>query len=66
MVNTFWVDSDRRETWLVPLDGGPHKVLDLPGHTWGRVRVHPDGKRVAYHAGGLKMEVWVLENFLPR
>ena len=64
MVNTFWNDTTRRETWLIPLDGGPHKVLDLPGHTWGRVRVHPDGRRVAYHAGELKSEVWVLENFL--
>ena len=65
IVNTFWNDGEKRETWLVPLDGGPHKVLDLPGHTWSRVRVHPDGKRVAYHAGDLKSEVWVLENFLP-
>lgn len=64
MVNTFWTDSDRRETWFVPIDGGTHKVLDLPGFSWGRIRVHPDGKRIAYHAGGLKTEVWVLENFL--
>jgi Tol biopolymer transport system component len=65
MVNTFWANSDRRETWFVPIDGGKPKVLDLPGFSWGRIRVHPDGKRIAYHAGGLKMEVWVLENFLP-
>lgn len=65
MMNTFWVGSDRRETWLVPLDGGKPTVLDLPGYSWGRIRVHPDGKRIAYHAGGLKTEVWVLENFLP-
>ena len=65
MVNTFWANSDRRETWLIPVDGGAHKVLDLPGQSWGRIRVHPDGKRVAYHAGNLKTEVWVLENFLP-
>jgi Tol biopolymer transport system component len=64
MMNTFWVGSDRRETWLVPLDGGKPTVLDLPGYSWGRIRVHPDGKRIAYHAGGLKTEVWVLENFL--
>lgn len=65
IVNTFWNDGEKRETWLVPLDGGAHKVLDLPGHSWSRVRVHPDGKRVAYHAGDLRSEVWVLENFLP-
>jgi Tol biopolymer transport system component len=65
MMNTFWIGSERRETWLVPLDGGKPTVLDLPGYSWGRIRVHPDGKRIAYHAGGLKTEVWVLENFLP-
>lgn len=65
MVNTFWAGTERRETWLVPVDGGPPKSLALPGHSWGRIRVHPDGRRVAYHAGNLKTEVWVLENFLP-
>lgn len=65
MLNTFWNDGERRETWWVPLNGGPHKVLDLPGHSWSWIRVHPDGKRVAYHAGEMKSEVWVLENFLP-
>ena len=65
MVNTFWAGTDRRETWLVPVDGGQPKSLALPGHSWGRIRVHPDGRRFAYHAGNLKTEVWVLENFLP-
>ena len=65
MMNTFWNNGERRETWLVYLDGGIPKAIDLPGYSWGRIRVHPDGKRVAYHAGQLKSEVWVLENFLP-
>ena len=66
MVNTFWNDGDRRETWLVPLDGGAHEGAGPARLTaWSRIRVHPDGKRIAYHAGELKSEVWVLENFLP-
>jgi Tol biopolymer transport system component len=65
IVNTFWNDGDKRQTWLVSVEDGTHKVLDLPGHTWSRVRVHPDGKRIAYHAGELRSEVWVLQNFLP-
>lgn len=64
MINTHWAGSDRRETWLVPIDGGPRHTLDLAGYA-GRMRVHPDGRRIAYHAGELKFEVWVLENFLP-
>ena len=69
MINTFWSDTksdlERRETWLVPIDGGATRKLDLPGYTFGRIRVHPDGRRIAYQAGQLKSEVWVLENFLP-
>jgi hypothetical protein len=30
------------------------------------VRVHPDGRRIAFTAGGVKLEIWVLENFLPK
>jgi hypothetical protein len=30
------------------------------------LRVHPDGRRVAFTVGPyVKTEVWVLENFLP-
>ena len=65
LVSAIWIGDERRESWLVPVAGGPHKVLDLPGYRWGRIRVHPDGRRVAYQAGSLKYEVWVLENFLP-
>jgi Tol biopolymer transport system component len=57
--------STPRALLLVALEGGPPRKVDLPGYAWGRIRVHPDGKRVAYLAGNLKAEVWVLENFLP-
>jgi Tol biopolymer transport system component len=26
---------------------------------------HPDGRRIAFMAGGKQYEVWVMENFLP-
>jgi hypothetical protein len=29
------------------------------------VRVHPDGRRIAYTAGKDRMEVWALSNLLP-
>jgi hypothetical protein len=29
------------------------------------LRVHPDGQRIAFDAGGYSSEVWLLENFLP-
>lgn len=66
LLNTSWTGQERKETWVVPLAGGPHKVLDVPtGVLWGRIRVHPDGRHIAYQTGSLRYEVWVLENFLP-
>jgi hypothetical protein len=28
--------------------------------------MHPDGRHIAFVAGGNKGEVWVMEDFLPR
>jgi len=56
-----------REFWLVPITGGQHRKIDV-GTTTGlgpMVRVHPDGRQIAFVAGENKQEVWVLENFLP-
>ena len=57
--------GDGKDTLLVPISGGSPRSLDLPDYAWGRIRVHPDGKRIAYLAGFGRSEVWVLENFLP-
>jgi hypothetical protein len=29
------------------------------------VRLHPDGRRIAFTSGERKSELWVLENLLP-
>jgi Tol biopolymer transport system component len=56
------------ELWIVPIDGSQPRKIDL-GTTTGlgpAVRVHPDGRQIAYAVGeGEKSEVWALENFLP-
>ena len=54
------------EFWQVPATGG--EPLQLGFHTDGMVedlRVHPDGRRIAFGVGQGDQEVWVLENFLP-
>lgn len=28
--------------------------------------MHPDGQRIAFNAGKLKAEIWVMENLLPQ
>jgi hypothetical protein len=65
IVNRRHLKEGVNTSLLVPLSGGDSKPLNMLDHAWGRIRVHPDGKRVAYLAGQLKSEVWVLENFLP-
>ena len=60
--------SVNRELLLVPIDGrAPRKLaLDTRNLARGGVRVHPDGRQVAFATGGGRTsEVWVLENFLP-
>jgi Tol biopolymer transport system component len=54
------------ELWLVPTVGAPRKIdVGATDLNVGSVRVHPDGRRIAFVAGERKQEVWVLENFLP-
>lgn len=66
-VITWRLGPAGRDLILVPIDGGPPRTLDVNTRGAGDVRVHPDGRQVAFmesqenHPG----EVWVLENFLP-
>lgn len=59
------------ELWAVPLDGSaPPRKLDFDANriaTYqpGKMRLHPDGRRLAYVFGEFTSELWVLENFLP-
>jgi len=60
------LSSGGNELLLVPVGGGQPRKLDnrinsLPA----QIRIHPDGKQVAWAAGESKREIWVLENFLP-
>ena len=53
------------QLWSVPIDGGERRKLDLSFSNAVGMRVHPDGRQVAYVDGENKNEVMVLENFLP-
>jgi Tol biopolymer transport system component len=57
--------GERRELCRVDVATGriTPTGLSAPGMTY--VRLHPDGKRLAYSAGTRQEEVWVIENFLP-
>jgi hypothetical protein len=52
---------------MVPIDG-PLRRLDLDSKSFlltVPIRVHPDGRQIAYVDGVVQFEVWKLENFLP-
>lgn len=53
----------------VPAGGGEPRWLDLrvvpEPQREEHLDVHPDGRRIAFMAGTTRMELWMLENFLP-
>ncbi len=59
--------NKRSTVWRVPLDGGPPQDtgLSMPGLI-GCLRLHPDGRRVAFFNGESHPEIWALENILPK
>jgi Tol biopolymer transport system component len=52
------------ESWRISPDGGNPQKLELviPG---GGMRLHPDGRQIAYYTGRGRSDLWVMENFLP-
>lgn len=54
------------DLWRVPAAGGQAQKLDLAAPGMAQLRMHPDGRRLAYsgRAESARPEVWVLENFL--
>lgn len=58
-----------RELWAIPVDGGVPKSLGLrvtQASSTGMLDIHPDGKRIVFHGGSAKREMWKLSNFLDR
>ena len=50
---------------MIDVAGGEPTEVGLSMVMLREVRVHPDGKRIAFTAGAPYREVWVMENFLP-
>lgn len=56
----------KTELWLVPVQGGEPRKLDLAASNMRDLTVHPDGRHLAFTSGSDRSEVWAMENFLPR
>ena len=55
-----------RSLWRVPVVGGEPEDLGLEMEELREPVISPDGRHIAFTAGGIKSEVWVMENFLPK
>jgi Tol biopolymer transport system component len=51
--------------WRVAVSGGEPELVGLEMEGMRYPRFHPDGRRVAFAAGGASFELWVMEDFLP-
>jgi len=58
--------SSRQELWVVPLNGGAPKSLNLESRMMWLLTMHPDGERIAYTSDKSKAEIWAMDNFLPK
>lgn len=56
--------DEKPSLWMISAAGGaPRKVEGLTASM--DLRLHPDGRQVAYSTGQSSEEMWTLENFLP-
>jgi Tol biopolymer transport system component len=65
VMNTTGQQQDPKELWLVPVDGTAARRLDIEVRGWkptNGIRLHPDGKHIAFFTGADAREVWALEN----
>ena len=61
--------KDRQwQLWRVAAEGGKPQPLGLnvTGQLVGPLKLHPDGRHVAIGDVKVNLEMWVMENFLPK
>jgi Tol biopolymer transport system component len=56
------------QLWRVAAEGGEPQPLGLKitSQLVGPLQLHPDGRHVIIGDVGVNLEVWVMENFLPK
>ncbi len=62
----FFVKPDIRAIWRVPLAGGEAENILTSKSRIRALRMHPDGRRLAFDMVDAPSELWVLEDFLPK
>jgi len=60
----FIKGADLNQLWWLSLEDNEPQRIDLSMRSMRQLRFHPDGKRIAFYAGYVEAEVWVMENLL--
>jgi Tol biopolymer transport system component len=60
----FVQPADPNQLWRMSLEDKEPQRIDLSMRGMRELRFHPDGNRMAFYAGYLEAEVWVMENLL--
>lgn len=58
----FIKGADLNQLWRVNLEDKEPQRVDLSMRSMRELQFHPDGKRIAFYAGYVEAEVWVMEN----
>jgi len=61
---TKGISGKPNQLWRVNLENGEPQRIDLSMRRLRQLRFHPDGKRIAFSAGYIEVELWVMENLL--
>lgn len=61
---TKGISGKPNQLWRVNAESGEAQRIDLNMRRLRELRFHPDGKRIAFSAGYIEAEVWVMENLL--
>ena len=61
-------EDTKWQLWRIAADGGEPESLGLTftGRFIGSLKIHPDGRYVVIDDARVNLEVWVMENFLPK
>jgi Tol biopolymer transport system component len=59
-------NDDRESVWMVAAGGSDGTKLELPAGIRGPVRLHPDGRTIAFAAGSPKTEIWRLRTLASK
>ncbi len=57
-----WPHGELTEVWRIPAQGGEPIKLGISFPRIGHLRIHPDGRRIAFAVHEYRAEIWVMEN----